>query len=484
MNKPLRRVALACLLLFGILLINANVQQFVLAQDRRDDPKNRRVLLAEYSRERGPILVAAEPIASSIPTDDELKYLRQYANGPLYAPITGYYSFIYGAAGIEGEEREVLAGTDDRLFVRQVGDLLTGESQRGGSVLLTLNAAAQQAAFAGLEGQKGAVVALNPQTGAILAMASNPSYDPNSLATHDGTALQETWTTLNADPEKPLLNRALRETYPPGSTFKIITAAAALSSGDYDPDETEIPAPDVLDLPLTDAVLPNQGGASCASDEQISLRDALRISCNTAFGQLGMTLGAEALQAQAERFGFNSTVDVPMTSAESVFPSGINEPQTAQSAIGQFDVRATPLQMAMMIGAIANEGVVMQPYLVQEERAPDLKPIFTAQPEELSEAVSADVAEDLKSMLVTVVEEGTGTNAQIEGVTVGGKTGTAQTAPGRPPYAWFVSFAPAENPTVAVAVLIEEANVAPDDISGGRLAAPIAKAVMEAVLGR
>ena len=483
MNKPLRRVALACLLLFGILLVNANMQQFVLAEDRRNDPKNRRVLLDEYARERGPILVADQPIASSIPTEDELKYLRQYAAGPLYASVTGYYSFIYGAEGIEREEREVLAGTDDRLFVRQIGDLLTGESRGGGSVLLTLNAAAQQAAFDGLQGQKGAVVALNPQTGAILAMASNPSYDPNVLATHDGVALQDSWETLNADPEKPLLNRALRETYPPGSTFKIITAAAALSSGDYDTDETQIPAPDVLDLPLTDAVLPNQGGASCASDEMISLRDALRISCNTAFGGLGMALGPEALQSQAERFGFNSTVDVPMTSAESVFPTGINEPQTAQSAIGQFDVRATPLQMAMMIGAIANDGVVMQPYLVQEERAPDLKPISTAQPEELSEAVSASVANDLKSMLVTVVEEGTGTNAQIEGVTVGGKTGTAQTAPGRPPYAWFVAFAPAENPTVAVAVLIEEANVAPDDISGGRLAAPIAKAVMEAVLG-
>ena len=483
MNKPLRRVALACLMLFGLLLLNANVQQFVLAEDRRSDPSNRRVLLDEYSRERGPILVAGQAIASSTATDDELEYQRMYAAGPLYAPITGYYSFIYGAEGIERTEREVLAGTDDRLFVRQIGDLLTGESRGGGSVLLTLDAAAQQAAFAGLEGQKGAVVALNPQTGAILAMASNPSYDPALLATHDGTALQNSWESLNADPEKPLLNRTLRETYPPGSTFKIITAAAALSSGSYDTDDVQIAAPDVLDLPLTDAVLPNQGGASCASDEQISLRDALRISCNTAFGQLGMDLGAEALQSQAERFGFNSTVDVPMTSAESVFPSEINEPQTAQSAIGQFDVRATPLQMAMMIGAIANEGVVMQPYLVQEVRAPDLKPIDTAQPEELSEAVSADVADDLKSMLVTVVEEGTGENAQIEDVTVGGKTGTAQTSPDRPPYAWFVSFAPAEDPTVVVAVLIEEANVAPDDISGGRLAAPIAKAVMEAVLG-
>lgn len=483
MNKPLRRVALACLVLFGMLLLNANVQQFVLAEERRSDPKNRRVLLAEYSRQRGPILVGGQEIAFSTPTDDELRYLRNYANGPLFAPVTGFYSYIFGAEGIERTEREVLAGTDDRLFVSQIGDLLTGEQGGGGSVLLTLNAAAQQAAWDGLQGQKGAVVAINPQTGAILAMASNPSYDPTVLSTHDGVSIQENWDLLNADPEKPMLNRALRETYPPGSTFKIITAAAALATGDYDPDDTEIAAPDVLDLPLTDATLPNQGGAACSSDELISLRDALRISCNTAFGQLGMDLGAEALLDQAERFGFNSTFDVPMTSAESVFPAELNPPQTAQSAIGQFDVRATPLQMAMMIGAIANDGVVMQPYLVQEVRAPDLEPIDTAQPEELSEAVSSQVAEQLKSMLVTVVEDGTGRNAQIDGVTVGGKTGTAQTSPDRPPYAWFVAFAPAENPTVAVAVLIEEANVAPDDISGGRLAAPIAKSVMEAVLG-
>lgn len=482
MNKPLRRVALACLLLFGILLLNANVQQFVLADERRSDPANRRVLLDEYSRERGPILVASEEIVSSSKTDDDLQYLREYAQGPLYAPITGYYSFIFGASGVEAAEREVLAGTDDRLFVRRIADLITGEQPEGGSVLLTLNAAAQQAAYDGLGSQKGAVVALNPQTGAILAMASTPSYDPNLLATHDGTQLQENWDLLNADPDRPLVNRALRETYPPGSTFKIITAAAALATGDYDPDDTELFAPDELDLPLTDAVLPNQGGSSCAADEQISLRDALRISCNTAFGNLGLELGAEALQDQAERFGFNSTVEIPMTSAESVFPSDINEPQTAQSAIGQFDVRATPLQMAMMIGAIANEGVVMKPYVVQEVRAPDLSPLATATPEELSEAVSEGVAADLVSMLVSVVEDGTGRNAQIEGVEVGGKTGTAQTAPGVPPYAWFVSFAPANNPTVAVAVLIEQADVAPDDISGGRLAAPIAKAVMEAVL--
>jgi peptidoglycan glycosyltransferase len=482
MNKPLRRVAVACLALFALLLLNANYQQFVLASERRNDPANRRVLLEEYSTERGPILVAGQPIASSKATSDELKYQRVYANGPLYAPVTGFYSFIYGASGIESAERGILAGTDDRLFVRRVADLLTGEKPGGGSVRLTLNPAAQQAAYDGLQGQIGAVVAIAPQTGAILAMVTNPSYDPNVLSSHNGTEIQAAWQMLNADPAKPMSNRALRETYPPGSTFKIITAAAALSTGEYT-SETVVPAPDVLDLPLTDADLPNQGGASCSSSGQISIRDALRISCNTAFGGLGMALGGDVLREQAEKFGFNSTVDVPMRSAESVFPSDLNAPQTAQSAIGQFDVRATPLQMAMMIAGVANDGVVMKPYLVQEVDAPDLTPLETAEPEQLSQAVTPAVAEQLQSMLVTVVQEGTGRNAQIEGVTVGGKTGTAQSAPDRPPYAWFVAFAPVENPQVAVAVLIESANVEPNDISGGRLAAPIAKAVMEAVLG-
>lgn len=482
MNKPLRRVAVACLVMFGLLLLNVNYQQFVLADARRSDPANRRVLLDEYSTARGPILVDGQAIAKSVVTDDDLKYQREYTNGPLYAPVSGFYSFIYGATGIEAAEREVLAGTDDRLFVGRVADLLTGEKPGGGSVVLTLNAAAQQAAYAGLQGQVGAVVAIAPQTGAILAMATNPSYDPNVLSSHDGIAIQAAWQMLNADPTKPMLNRALRETYPPGSTFKIITAAAALSTGNYNP-ETLVPAPDILDLPGTTADLPNQGGESCSPTGEISVRDALRISCNTAFGGLGMVLGGDALKEQAEKFGFDSTVDIPMTSAESVFPSDLTKAQEAQSAIGQFDVRATPLQMAMMVAAVANDGVVMKPYLVQEVRAPDLTPLDTAEPEELSEAVTPAVAAQLQSMLVTVVESGTGRNAQIEGVTVGGKTGTAQSAPGKPPYAWFVAFAPAENPQVAVAVLIESANVDPTDISGGRLAAPIAKAVMLAVLG-
>lgn len=493
MNKPLRRVALACLLLFGLLMLNANYVQFVRADDVTNDAGNRRLLLGEYSRERGPILVGGQPVAESVATPDELKYLRQYPGGPLYAHVTGFYSFVYGAEGIERTSREVLAGTDDRLFVGRMADLLTGDQERGGSVVLTLDPAAQQAALDALEGQVGAVTAIDPQTGAILAMVSNPSYDPSPLASHDATVVSDAWEALNADPARPMLNRSLRESYPPGSTFKIITAAAALSTGAYDP-ETELYAPRALPFDEIDYTLPNQGGAACAADETATLREALRISCNTAFANLGNELGARAVREQAERFGFNATVDVPMTSAESAFPGvpaeagedfdpdSLNDPQLAQSSIGQLNVRATPLQMAMVVAGIANDGVVMRPYLVQETRAPDLAPLETTEPEELSEAVTPEVAAQLRGMLVTVVEDGTGSNAQISGVTVGGKTGTAQTAPGRAPYAWFVSFAPEEDPQVAVAVLIEQAAVAADDVSGGRIAAPIARAVMEAVL--
>lgn len=492
MNKPLRRVAIACLLLFGLLMLNANYVQFVRADNVNNDAGNRRLLLGEYSRERGPILVAGQPVAQSRATEDDLEYLREYPSGPLYAHVTGFYSFIFGAEGIERENREVLAGTDDRLFVDRISSLLTGEQEKGGSVILTLNPAVQQAALDGLNGQIGAVTALDPRTGAILAMVSNPSYDPNVLASHSATEVSTAWDALNADPARPMLNRSLRESYPPGSTFKIITAAAALSDGDT-PD-TEVYAPTVLDFDGIDYTLPNQNGASCAGDETATIREALRISCNTAFANLGVELGARTVREQAERFGFNTTFDVPMTSALSTFPGepaeaedfdpdALSDPEIAQSSIGQLNVRATPLQMAMVVAGIANDGVVMRPYVVQETRAPDLTPLDTTEPERLSEAVTPEVAAQLRDMLVTVVEEGTGTNAQIDGVTVGGKTGTAQTAPGQPPYAWFVAFAPAEDPQVAVAVLIEQADVAPDDISGGRLAAPIARSVMQAVLG-
>jgi peptidoglycan glycosyltransferase len=362
-----------------------------------------------------------------------------------------------------------------------------GNSQpKGGDVSLTINPQAQNAAYDGLRelggaGIKGSVVALDPSTGALLAMASSPTYNPNDLSSHRLSEISSAWERLNADENRPMLNRSIQERFPPGSTFKLVTAAAALSSGQYTP-ESMVPGGAELDLPLTDDTLPNDGGGTCGG-ERVTLTQALMVSCNVAFGWLGMELGDDALREQAEKFGFGDKyLDDLNGQVESVFPAEPDEPQTALSAIGQFEVAATPLQMAMVTGGIANGGTVMKPYLVDEVRSPNLDVLDKASPEPYRSAVSSSVARDLTQMMIEVVDQGTGTTAQIPGIKVAGKTGTAQTSVDRNPYAWFVSFAPADDPQVAVAVLIEDAGVARDAISGSGLAAPIAKRVMEAVI--
>ena len=485
MNRPLRRVAAACGLLMVVLLLNLNFIQVIKAQDYRTDPRNARVLLDEYDRERGAILVGNDPIAMSKPTDDDLKYLRQYVNARVYAAVTGFYSHIYGAEGIERFENSILAGTDDRLFVRRIVNLLTREETKGGNVKLTLDAAAQEAAFKGLAGRRGAVVALEPTTGRILAMVSTPSYDPNALATHDGKAATKAWEDLRADEQAPMLNRAIHQLYPPGSTFKLVTAAAALASGRYTP-TSAVPGPARLDLPLTTTDLPNYFDGTCTpGSQQTTITQALKKSCNTTFGAIGMDLGDTALRQQAEAFGFNSSLDIPMDVDRSVFPENLNAPQTAQSAIGQFDVKASCLQMAMVAAGIANQGIVMRPYLVDEVRGPDLDVLDRTDPEELYHALSPQVAADLARIMVQVVDDGTATNAQIPNVAVAGKTGTAQVGNGKNPHAWFVSFAPEFNSEVAVAVVLENGGTDRTiEVGGNLLAAPIARAVMKAVLDR
>jgi peptidoglycan glycosyltransferase len=481
-NRPVRRLTIACLILFAALLVNANYLQVVDASSLRHHPGNARILLGEYKHERGAIVAGNKAVAKSVATKDQLKYLRTYPGGPEYAPITGFYSLVYGASGIEKAENDVLSGDDARLFVRRLSDLVTGSSPQGGTVVLTIDPRAQDAAYQGLAGKAGAVVALDPHTGAILALATSPSYDPTGLSSHDTKQIRSTYTQLLQDPGSPLLDRAISQTYPPGSTFKLVTSAAALSSGKYTPDST-IPAPPELKLPLTTATIKNFGGETCGNGSTDTIADALRISCNTAFANLGMTLGADALRAQAEKFGINSSFTIPMKTATSVFPSQLNAPQTAQSAIGQFDVRMTPLQMAMVAAAIGNNGVVMKPYLVKEIQAPDLSVLSETQPEKLSTAVTPQVASQLTSMMELVVAQGTGTSAQLPGITVAGKTGTAQHAKGQAPHAWFVCFAPAQDPKIAVAVLVEDGGGLGSDATGAKVAAPIAKAVMEAVLG-
>ena len=441
-------------------------------------PENRRVRDAEFAQDRGSILAAGKTeIAKTEPVKDRFSFQRVYPEGELYAAVTGFYSYDHASSGLESTYNSQLSGTDDALFVRHLVDLATNRTPQGASVQTTIVPKIQEAAAKALGDQKGAVVALEPSTGAVLAMVSSPGYDPNLIASHNIDGAGKAWQRLSTDPDRPLSNRAAREIYPPGSTFKLVTAAAALAAGKK-PD-SKVAAPNRLKLPGTTTYLPNStkcGGTS------VTITQALKVSCNTAFANLGLELGKDRLREQAQLFGFDRRHLADLGGASSVFPDHLDDAQLALSSIGQFDVAASPLQMAMISAAIANDGVVMDPYLVSMVQAPDLKPLSTHKPEVLSTAMTPANAKELQQMMLQVVSSGTGVNARISGVEVGGKTGTAQSDPKRKPFAWFTSFAPLTDPKIAVAVIIEDADVPRTDIGGGRLAAPIARAVMQAAL--
>jgi cell division protein FtsI/penicillin-binding protein 2 len=483
-NKPLRRVAIFCGILVLALLVRVNWVQFVQGDKLKTHTDNRRVLVERYAHPRGDIVVDGKAITGSVEAKSgDLKYKRTYKDGPMWAPVTGFASQVYGATQLENLNDGILTGTDDRLFFDRTLSLFTNEEKKGGSVVTTLNGDAQRAAYEGLKGKKGAVAALDPKTGKILALASTPSYDPSKIA---GMGDGEEWKKLDkkVNPDDISLNRALRQTYPPGSTFKVVTAAAALEHGlisNID-EPTKTPLPWIM--PGTTTPLPNEGTIPC---EDATPRVALRWSCNTVFGKLGSDLGADKMKETAEKFGFNSEQFTPVRSNASVWPTKLNPSQTALSSIGQFNTAATPLQMAMVTAAIANDGKLMTPYMVDKLTDPNLDVVKQNDPVEMSQPLSADNAQKLQQMMETVVKEGTGSRAQIDGVTVGGKTGTAQHGVNNEgnPYAWFISYAKTDKGSpVAVAVVVEDSEAARGDISGGGLAAPIAKNVMKAVLDR
>lgn len=486
MNTPIRRLSILIAMLFTTLLVASTVVQFAQARSLGAMASNKRTLLDSYSRERGAIIVGGQAVAKSVPVQDQYRFLRTYPQGELYSHLTGFYSYSVGAPyGLEHAADDLLSGDADQLFVRRVTDLITGRKTSGATIELTIDPKAQKAADQALGQSRGAVVALDPKTGAILAMVSHPAYDPNGLASHDLNKAAKAWQSLSTDKDKAYLNRALSGVYPPGSTFKVVTAAAALENGVVANENSSVPGPAQLDLPLTTTNLPNENGQPCGPGDKTTLIHALEISCNTAFGSLGLELGGEKLRAQAAKFGFGDSLQVPMRVATSSVPADLNEPQSAQAAIGQYDVRTTPLQMAMVAAGIANKGSVMTPYLIQSVRSANLDIIESApDPVELSQAVSEQTASIVTKMMVSVVDNGSGARARIPGVDVAGKTGTAQHDPGKPPHAWFISFAPAADPKVAVAVVVEDGGVTGSEVGGGRVAAPIARAVMEAVLGR
>ncbi|MDQ6928582.1 MAG: penicillin-binding protein 2 [Actinomycetota bacterium] len=481
MNRQIRRLGVALVILFIALFLQLNYLQVVDAKRLNDNPTNTRAVVRDFSQPRGVIQTSdGTVLAESKPTGGQFANQRSYPQANLYSHITGFFSFNFGSDGVERTYNDALTGRTNNLSISRIGDWLL-QRKRTANVSLTLSNDVQHVASDALGAHKGAVVALDPRNGAILAMADYPTYDPNPLASHDLKAATGDWNQLNADRDKPLLSRAYRERYFPGSSFKVVTAATALQSGKAT--VTNPVFPDLSELPLPQSSQPirNFGGETCGG----ALPDALRVSCNTAFAQLGLDLGGPTLSDGANSFGFNQVppIDLPFGAASS-FPDPAafvrDKPALAKSAIGQQDVQATPLQMALVAACIANNGTIMTPHVMKEIRDSEGQVIQTYDAHAWKDAVRPDVAQTTRDMMIGVVQSGTGTRAQLPDVQVAGKTGTAQT--GRDTsHVWFIGFAPAEAPRVAVAVMLEDQpNVS--EATGGVVAAPIAAQVLQAGL--
>ncbi|MDK1346079.1 penicillin-binding transpeptidase domain-containing protein [Streptomyces sp. 378] len=482
MNKTIRRASVFALLLVLALLIRATWVQFYEGRALADDKDNRRNAIETYSAPLGNIIVGGRSVTGSAPTKTgDLKYKRTYTDGPLYAAVTGYASQAYAPTQLEGIYTDLLNGTDSRL--KSVMDTLTNQRAEPGNVVTTIDPDVQKAAYEALGDKKGGAVAIDPKTGKILAVVSTPSYDPSSLtgANTAGAA----WQRLTSDPDKPLVNRALRQPLPPGSTFKLVVAAAALEDGLYTSVDERTDSPDPYTLPGTSRELTNENpNAPCTN---ATIRTALEYSCNNVFAKMAVKLGQDKVKAMAEKFGFNDDrLDVPVRAYTSVYPSDMYPSQTALTGIGQFDVTATPLQMAMVSAAMANGGKLVSPHMVAQitDSGGDVLEDYDGAGSK--QIVSSSTAEQLQSAMETVVNKGTGTNAQVPGATVGGKTGTAQHGENNSqvPYAWFTSYGKSDSSgkEVAVAVVVEQSDAARSEVSGNGLAAPVAKAMMQAAL--
>jgi len=482
MNQALRRVSLACLVLFLALLVNANYVQAFQAGKLSTDPGNGRTFAQQYQYQRGSIITADnKTIAESRHVGGIYSYQRVYPDPVPYAPVTGYDT-PYSATGIERAENKLLAGTDPRLTVRNLIDLITGKPKKGATVQLTINSVAQQTAYSALKaiGLPAGAVAIDPRTGAILALASYPTFNPNKLATFNGNALQRADQKYLDDPRQPLLNRAINASFPPGSTFKIVTSSTAFSTGKFTP-QTPYNAPTNLKLPDTTNQLINFDNEPCGAGGQVPLSYAFTVSCNTVFGGLGMQLGNRALRHQANKFGMNRSLRIPLTVSPSNYPLVSAPAFTAYSAIGQYNDTVTPLQEAMFAAAIANGGALMRPYMVQRVVAPNLTALVTAQPSVLSQAVSSRVAGQVKQMMASVVSNPIGTahaTAYIPGLPIAAKTGTAQSGINNTGLddAVFTSFAPVDNPQIAVGVVVKGGGL------GADASAPIAVKIIKAYM--
>lgn len=491
MNRELSRVSVLLLCMFVALFGSSSIIQWAQADALRDDPRNSRTLLASFAAERGSILVDGTAIAQSVESGDVYEWQRQYPQGSLYAPVTGYNTLGQGNSGIEGAMNDELTGQASSQFFQQVEQLITGQDPSGSSVELTIDPAAQEAAMSALQsvgpGATGAAVAIDPATGDILALASNPTFDPNALASHDTQAVIAAYDQLIADPSDPLVNRAIGgDLYFPGSVFKLVVTAAAIESGEYAPEST-FANPAELNLTGTSTPIYNSTREACRGGEgdQVSLLNALIYSCNIPFAELGEQLGEDAIAEQAAAFGYGQSLQIPMSVTASTYPDGLAPSELQLTSFGQFDVRVTPLQVAMTTAAIANDGTLMQPQLVDQViDTESLDVIADPAPTELGEAVSESTAQTMQDLMVQGVEQGLASNAAIPGVTVGGKTGTAENdESGENPFnLWFTGFGEgADGQQVAVAVVVvPEQNIAAD--TSNEVAAPIGRAIIEAVL--
>ncbi len=484
MITELRRVSIGIGVLFGALFVSATVIQVFQVDNLRVDPRNVRTLYDSYATERGSILVGSTLIAESLPVDDVYRYQRTYHGGGLFAPVTGYFTINQGISGLEFAMNDKLSGQSNSQFFDQIIALVSGTDPRGASVKLTLNPAVQQVARDALGELTGAAIAVEPSTGRILAFVSTPTFDPNDLASHDSDVVRSNYDALLNSAAGPLVNRAIGgDLYHPGSVFKLVVASAAIDSGMMSA-QSAVPNPSKLDLPLSDSTIYNANDSTCGPGRSVTISTALRLSCNIPFAQIGMQLGEARLRDYAEAFGFGATVEVPMKTTPSIFPAGMDDAQLMLSSFGQFDVRVTPLQIAMVSSAIANGGLLMAPTVVDSVLARDLSPLSPFTPIEYGQPISPDTAGILRDMMVDGVADGVASGARIPGIDVAGKTGTAENGVDQPYTLWFTGFAPADNPRVAVVVVVEDSDGPGNSGTGNSVAAPIARKIMEAVLAQ
>jgi peptidoglycan glycosyltransferase len=481
MNRAIRKVGFVVVLLFVAISAQLTYLQLIRANSLDNDPHNVRVVTRDLTRERGAIVTSdGAVLARSAPIADQYKFQRKYPLGALFGHITGYQSLTLGSTGVEAEYNSELLGRDARLQTKSLADLLNTHNPTG-TVVLTLTRAAQEAAKTALAGRRGSVVVLDTQTGGIVAMYSEPSFDPNPLASHQSGVAKKYFDLLNALPTKPALARSYRERYPAGSTFKVLTTAVALDAGIVNP-TTPFPRVTNIPLPQSNRTLSNFGNENCGG----TLEESFTVSCNTTFARIGLTLGDRLAQG-ITAFGINEPpppIDLPAP-AESIGPKAgtfrDNQPFFALAAIGQGDVAVTPLEMALAAEAVADNGVIMVPHVMSAIRASDGTVVRRYQPKEWRRAMTAPTAAILNGFMRNVVASGTGTAAQIPGITVAGKTGTAQ-APGGHPHAWFIAFAPAEAPRYAISVIVERGGNEGSEATGGRVAAPVAAQVLTTLL--